>query len=371
MGIINFKPQNIGESGQIPSFIYIETTDTISTVTTAGYLNSTITTYGNALYETQIAVVTTKTSPSASPIANLYNVTFSGGNWTLTQIGGGGGGISGATNLGSGFGLYQGVSGSDLQFTSIEATMGGGINALPSFGDTTLSLTIDQSADFNPNFLGSFTFSGASLTVSTASLIFTSLPSATTSFALYYNDSTGAITQGTAGTGTISDGTSLGTGQSIFAGVSGISLDFNSIAVGAGITDSFASNTLTLAVDQSSAFNPDWLGNHSFTSTTFDVTTTGDIDIEGNAFDLVGATASFISCSATLTIGASTAFLFGEILAEVDSTAEVQLGGSTATSVFIGNSATTTLTIIGTLPTAIAGSVPVLWDPVSLQFSHT
>jgi hypothetical protein len=176
MAILNVKTQNIGESGQVPSFMYIETNDPVATITTAGYLNA-IVSQKLTLYETQVAVVTTKESSSAASVSNLYNVTFSSGNWSLNSISGTGS-ISGATNLGSGNGIFASVSGANLQFKGLIA-------------GTNITLTS----------------TGTGITVSSTS------------------------------GGIISGATSLGAGTSIVNAtpVSGSNLQFNSIA-GTGVT---------------------------------------------------------------------------------------------------------------------------------------
>lgn len=88
MPIKNIDTNNVGKTGVEPSFIFIETDDTLATVTTAGYLNNAKTKDGLPLKETMMALVTTKTTPSAttSQVA-LLEVSKSGNNWSLSPTG--------------------------------------------------------------------------------------------------------------------------------------------------------------------------------------------------------------------------------------------------------------------------------------------
>lgn len=94
MPIISSNVNFAGQAGVKPSIIFIETNDTVATVTTTGYLNV-LSEQGIPLSNSDIAVVTTRPSPSSSDItASVYSMTFSSGDWSLVAIGGGGGGGS-------------------------------------------------------------------------------------------------------------------------------------------------------------------------------------------------------------------------------------------------------------------------------------
>jgi hypothetical protein len=83
MAIKNIVTETAGLSAVLPQIIYIDTDDTIATVTTAGYLDSN-TYQGLNLSEAKIALVTTKTSPnSPNTTTKFYNLSYSGGVWTL------------------------------------------------------------------------------------------------------------------------------------------------------------------------------------------------------------------------------------------------------------------------------------------------
>ncbi len=79
MPIISFNTEIIGQVGQVPKIIYVQTNDTLSTVTnTVGYLNEIIA-QGGVLSTTDFAVISTKDSPFVS----LFNLSFSNGNWSV------------------------------------------------------------------------------------------------------------------------------------------------------------------------------------------------------------------------------------------------------------------------------------------------
>jgi len=88
MPILDFKVEQAGMSGVLPRVIYINTNDTVAEVTAAGYLNG-IVQQNTPLYETDIALVSTKTSPSAaSSQVAFYDVAKSGQNWSLSASNG-------------------------------------------------------------------------------------------------------------------------------------------------------------------------------------------------------------------------------------------------------------------------------------------
>ena len=87
MPILNIVLSQTGLVGVTPSIAYIATNDTLSQVTTAGYLNHSVHS-GFAFSETMMALVSTKTSPSAtSTQVALLEVSKSGANWSLVPTG--------------------------------------------------------------------------------------------------------------------------------------------------------------------------------------------------------------------------------------------------------------------------------------------
>lgn len=85
MPILNVALNVIGGEGNIPSFIYINTNDTMSRVQETGYLNDLVS-QGTLFSEAQLAVVITRESPSSRSLSvNLYNIVHSSGNWSLTE----------------------------------------------------------------------------------------------------------------------------------------------------------------------------------------------------------------------------------------------------------------------------------------------
>lgn len=86
MPILNFNIAPIGQSGVIPQLIFIQTNDSVATVTAAGYLNKFVA-EGNAITTTDMAMVTTSATPNGQQSAALYTISYSGGNWTLMPYG--------------------------------------------------------------------------------------------------------------------------------------------------------------------------------------------------------------------------------------------------------------------------------------------
>lgn len=82
MSIISVTPGQVGLVGVLPSIAYIQTTDTVATVTTAGYLNKEVAN-GVQFSLPCIAAVTTKSSPTAVPAVGWYEVQHIGANWSL------------------------------------------------------------------------------------------------------------------------------------------------------------------------------------------------------------------------------------------------------------------------------------------------
>lgn len=88
MPILDFMVEQAGMSGVLPRVIYINTNDTVAEVTAAGYLNG-IVHQNTPLYESDIALVATKTTPNAtSTQVAFYDVSKSGQNWTLAASNG-------------------------------------------------------------------------------------------------------------------------------------------------------------------------------------------------------------------------------------------------------------------------------------------
>ena len=88
MAILNATAYPPGLVDVIPSIVYIETNDTVATVTAAGYLNSTVQ-QGFFFQESMMALVSTKTAPN-SPVVSVgwYDVSKSGDDWSLVPSNG-------------------------------------------------------------------------------------------------------------------------------------------------------------------------------------------------------------------------------------------------------------------------------------------
>lgn len=81
--ILNTYFNNIGEAGQAPQFIYIDTNNTIPQLALTGYLNDLVS-QGIPLSDKMMALVSSKTSPSDKHSQTaLYGISFSNGNWSL------------------------------------------------------------------------------------------------------------------------------------------------------------------------------------------------------------------------------------------------------------------------------------------------
>lgn len=88
MGIKNIVTYTTGHVGVAPRIIYIETDDTVATVTASGYLNK-AKQNGWDFSESDMALVSTKTSPSATAVGlGWYDISISGSTVSLTAQGG-------------------------------------------------------------------------------------------------------------------------------------------------------------------------------------------------------------------------------------------------------------------------------------------
>lgn len=84
MAILNVVTSVTGLVGVTPRVVYIETNDTLATVTTAGYLNA-AQANGASFKESDMALVTLKSSPSAvSTQVAWLEVSYSSGDWSLS-----------------------------------------------------------------------------------------------------------------------------------------------------------------------------------------------------------------------------------------------------------------------------------------------
>lgn len=86
MPILNVSVNQVGQAGVFPAIIYILTNDTIAEVTATGYLNGLVQKFNIPLADSDMALVTTKTSPSASSTqVGWFEVSKSGENWSLAS----------------------------------------------------------------------------------------------------------------------------------------------------------------------------------------------------------------------------------------------------------------------------------------------
>lgn len=85
MAILNYQVGQAGLSGVFPSISYLNTDDTIATVTTAGYLNH-LQSLGAGLPQGGMALVATIAAAGNPPVSNFYHIQYSSGDWSLSAI---------------------------------------------------------------------------------------------------------------------------------------------------------------------------------------------------------------------------------------------------------------------------------------------
>src|ERR1700693_745922 len=84
MPILNVSVNQVGQAGVFPAIIYILTNDTLAEVTTDGYLNGIVQKFNTPLNDSDMALVTTKTSPKAqSTQVGWLSVSYANGDWSL------------------------------------------------------------------------------------------------------------------------------------------------------------------------------------------------------------------------------------------------------------------------------------------------
>ena len=82
MAILCINTNSPGMTAVTPRFIYIDTNDTVATVTTVGYLNDSVKKFGIQLNEHDLAVVSTRDTPAAKDFnAGIY------ARWLLDSAG--------------------------------------------------------------------------------------------------------------------------------------------------------------------------------------------------------------------------------------------------------------------------------------------
>lgn len=83
MAILNIVTSVTGLVGVTPRIVYIDTNDTLATVTTTGYLNK-AQQEGASFKESDMALVTIKSSPSATSVQVAWlEISYSSGDWSL------------------------------------------------------------------------------------------------------------------------------------------------------------------------------------------------------------------------------------------------------------------------------------------------
>lgn len=90
MPILKWTTNVTGLVGVLPRLIYLQTNDTLAEIQATGYLNDAVE-LGLSVSENDAVLVTTKTSPTATPTAvSLMRIVKSGANTSLTSLAGAG-----------------------------------------------------------------------------------------------------------------------------------------------------------------------------------------------------------------------------------------------------------------------------------------
>lgn len=82
MSINTLTVGNVGQAGFKPVWVYIDTNNTFTEVQASGFLNA----WASQLSESYMAQVTTRVTPNATTVdVSIFNITYSGGDWSLTS----------------------------------------------------------------------------------------------------------------------------------------------------------------------------------------------------------------------------------------------------------------------------------------------
>lgn len=126
MGINSIQIGQVGLEGVSPRICYMDTTDTIATIITAGYLNKAVAN-GNQFRVGDMVLVTSQASPGAALAVGWYEVTYSSPNWSLTSNNGTPGSVTLPT-ITNHIAIYTGTGGT-LSEDASTAINGGNIQA--------------------------------------------------------------------------------------------------------------------------------------------------------------------------------------------------------------------------------------------------
>lgn len=87
MTILSFKIDEIGETGVTPRIIRLNTNNTVAELLATGYLNDLVYKQNAQLSDSDLAIVTSKTTPGAiSTQVGVYEVSKSGSDWSLVAV---------------------------------------------------------------------------------------------------------------------------------------------------------------------------------------------------------------------------------------------------------------------------------------------
>lgn len=155
MPILEVVTQSAGLVSVAPHWVYIATNDTIAQVTATGYLNKIVQQGNYSFSESDMALVTTKTSPSATQVdVAMLNITHSGANWSLVTTGAPGSvtlptvanHIIVSTNT---TGALANLTGTAIQSGNLQAGLSGTAGYVASFPSTALKGSLRLTAVAN------------------------------------------------------------------------------------------------------------------------------------------------------------------------------------------------------------------------------
>ena len=154
MGILAIQLGQAGLEGVTPRLCYMNTTDTIAEIITAGYLNSAVQN-GYQFKESDMVCVTSQASPGAALAVGWYEVSYSNPNWSLTSSNGAPGSVTLPT-IANHIATYTGVGGTlgedastAINGGNIQAGLSGTAGYLASFPSTALKGSLRLTAVAN------------------------------------------------------------------------------------------------------------------------------------------------------------------------------------------------------------------------------
>lgn len=155
MTILNFKADNLGCIAVVPRILYIDTDDTVATVVSTGYLNDLVKS-GYDIRESDMALISTKESPTADSKSSWYEVSKNGNNWSV--IAPPVGGDVALPSVDETLAYFTNTSG-EIASTTISVNDAGAVTNIASIEIDNIKIDENTISSLNTN--GSLTFSPA------------------------------------------------------------------------------------------------------------------------------------------------------------------------------------------------------------------